>query len=289
VPRVEALGWKAHAALTRSGSARVLATLRASIYIDASGEILWLGGPGGTLHPRAVRLVDPRAVDGESVSLDVADLAPWRATPPRLTAQSADAIRSGCHRLLTTIRDIGVPSGLAELLVHPSSRKRRAGDAVGRDLLARAAPHVRALTRACSAGATGDVINAATGLLGLGPGLTPSGDDYVGGAFFARALLNRAGAGDAAAWRLAAREVLVRARILTHPISVALLADLLEGEGHAPMHDLARALAESAAFDVVVDAARRLVAIGHSSGWDMLAGFIGGVAADPWRLATGRA
>jgi uncharacterized protein DUF2877 len=291
VPRVEALGWKAHAALTRSGRpARVLARLRESIYLEAGAEILWLGGAGGTLHPRAVLVADPRIADGGSVRLDVTGLTPWRATPPRLTAGSADAIESGCRRLLASIEDVGVPSGLAELLVSPASGPNgRDGDALGRELGGRAAPHVRALIRACAANAAGDATRAATGLLGLGPGLTPSGDDYVGGAFFARALMSRAGVGDGTAWRLAADEVLVRARTLTHPIGVALLADLVEGDGPAPLHALARALAESAAFDVVVDAARRLVAIGHSSGWAMLAGFLGGAAAGPLPLATRRA
>jgi len=107
--------------------------------------------------------------------------------------------------------------------------------------------------------------------------MTPAGDDFVGGAFFARALLARAGACDAAGWRHAADAVRAAAARLTHPIGAALLGDLLAGEGWAALHDLAAALArddESAA----VEAAQRLTCLGHSSGWDLLAGFVAGAS-----------
>jgi hypothetical protein len=62
---------------------------------------------------------------------------------------------------------------------------------------------------------------------------------------------------------------------LTHPIGAALLGDLLDGEGWAPLHDLARALAHEDDA-TALDAARRLTQLGHSSGWDLLAGFMAG-------------
>ena len=114
-------------------------------------------------------------------------------------------------------------------------------------------------------------------MLGLGPGLTPSGDDYVGAAFFARRLFARAGACDRGAWARAAAVVHARAGERTHPISAALLGDMLAGHGHAPLHDLARELGADEALAGPLDAARRLVRIGHSSGWDMLAGFVAGI------------
>ena len=122
-------------------------------------------------------------------------------------------------------------------------------------------------------------MEAATALLGLGPGLTPSGDDYVGGAFFARA---RVAGGDARAhWARAAAAVRAHAPGRTHPISAALLGDLLDGDGPAPLHDLVGALARGAPVAAALAAARRLVRLGHSSGWDMLAGFIGGISGIP--------
>ena len=83
---------------------------------------------------------------------------------------------------------------------------------------------------------------------------------------------------DAGAWARAAASVRAHAPELTHPISAALLGDMLDGHAHAPLHELADALAAAAPLDATLAAARRLVRIGHSSGWDMLAGLVGGVA-----------
>ncbi len=223
---VTGIGWRADAA-RRDGvvHARVLAALSASLYVDAAGEVLWIGEREATPHARAIHVAampEGREV-GASVSVAVpGGLVAWRPADGPTTAEAARALRRGAARLA-----------------------------------ARAAAE------------------AATALLGLGPGMTPAGDDFVGGAFFARALLARAGACDAAGWRHAADAVRAAAARLTHPIGAALLGDLLVGEGWAALHDLAAALArdhESA----TVEAARRLTRLGHSSGWDLLAGFVAG-------------
>src|SRR2546428_16400 len=99
------------------------------------------------------------------------------------------------------------------------------------------------LARACAADDPARSAEAATALLGLGPGLTPAGDDFTGGAFFARALLARAGIVDAAAGQAGAAAVRTAAPRLTPPIGPAVPGDRLAAEGLAPLHDLAAALA----------------------------------------------
>src|SRR5438552_3921241 len=100
----------------------------------------------------------------------------------------------------------------------------------------------------------------------------------AGGAFFARALLARAGIVDAVAWQAGGSAVRTAAARLTHPIGAALLGDLLAGEGWAPLHDLAAALARDDE-PAALDAAGRLTRLGHSSGWDLLARFVAGARA----------
>ena len=56
-------------------------------------------------------------------------------------------------------------------------------------------------------------------------------------------------------------------------MSAALFADLAAGRSFAPLHDLANALA-TRNDELALGAARTLVGIGHSSGWDMLFGFL---------------
>src|SRR5204863_434066 len=57
--RAEAIGWRAHAALTASaGVAKVIAPLSRSFYAEAAGELIWIGDPETLLHPRAVLATD---------------------------------------------------------------------------------------------------------------------------------------------------------------------------------------------------------------------------------------
>lgn len=285
--RVTEIGGKAADALARArGTARVLAVLSGSVYLVADGQIVWLGGPGSTLHPRAMLAPAPAAVVGDALRVDATHARSWRPPPLALGPSSADSIAAGCRRLRGSLSAVGAPDGLAVLLgdLAPEGRAtptspegRRGSRSIHAELLERAAPGVHALAAACAAGDAPSAAEAALGLLGLGPGLTPAGDDFVGGAFFARALLTAAGTGDREAWRASAIALRSRAGALTHPISAALLGDLLEGESHAPIHDLARGLAAGSRWPDVLDAARRLTRIGHSSGWDILGGFIAGV------------
>lgn len=103
-------------------------------------------------------------------------------------------------------------------------------------------------------------------LIGLGPGLTPSGDDFLGGVLLA---LRHFGA-PGPAGRLTA-EVLSRAERGTHEISRAHLAAAAGGEGLAPLHAILSFLGapETAGMDECLTG---IDAIGHTSGWDALAG-----------------
>ena len=51
---------------------------------------------------------------------------------------------------------------------------------------------IRRIAMACRSGQAGRAISEAHDLIGLGPGLTPSGDDFVGGLLFAAWHLGRA-------------------------------------------------------------------------------------------------
>ena len=282
IVRVTDIGWKAHAALGRSqGVARVVAVLTDSVYLDAGGTLVWLGRASAALHPRAMLTREALAIRGNVVRVDVVAAAPWTPAPLGVTPPSGVIMRRGGRELRAAIVDAAPPDGLGLLLCETTvgdvtagaDHRARRPETIA--LLQRAAPQCLALARACVEDDPAAATDAATGLLGLGPGLTPSGDDFVGGALFARSLFSKARGVTAVRWNEAGVEILRRARDLTHPISVALLEDMIGGDGHAPLHDLARALATEDRA-AAVDAAQRLVRIGHSSGWDMLAGFVGG-------------
>src|SRR5436309_13532142 len=95
--RAEAIGWRAHAALTASaGVAKVIAPLSRSFYAEAAGELIWIGDPETLRHPRAVLATDvivPAAGANVYVTLDRA--VSWQPFGPgtRDTAMSAHTLR----------------------------------------------------------------------------------------------------------------------------------------------------------------------------------------------------
>ncbi len=109
-------------------------------------------------------------------------------------------------------------------------------------------------------------------LVGLGPGLTPLGDDFLGGALFAAWLASHLVPG----WRWAEaklEEFLICSRERTSRLSATLLADLAHGEGPAPLHHLAHVLLSGGSSPALWQAAHELVQVGHSSGLACLQGF----------------
>jgi hypothetical protein len=262
--RAHALGAIAACALTAAGGrARVLARPGGAAFLTAAGEIVWLGPASAPLHPRAVLVASVPDVDiGADLSVDAAGLVPWQPAAPRLDVA---ALRAGWHRLPAVLTALGTPGGFGA---------RLAGTPLAFPL-DRAEGEARALAEACARDDAAAAGPPALALLGLGAGLTPSGDDFVGGVLFARHLLGAAGAADAVGWRRLAGAVREAAEARTHPISAALLGDLACGVSHAPLHDLVTALA---AGDLTRggEAAARLVRLGHSSGWDILAGAAAG-------------
>jgi hypothetical protein len=104
---------------------------------------------------------------------------------------------------------------------------------------------------------------AVRGLIGLGPGLTPSGDDFLVGAL---ALLDAIGERDAHA--ALARAIIDVLPGSTAPLSACFLRAAAAGHVGKALH-----CAVSSVITGDVDAAIAAVEnIGHSSGWDMMAG-----------------
>jgi Protein of unknown function (DUF2877) len=82
--------------------------------------------------------------------------------------------------------------------------------------------------------------------------------------------------GDLDAWSAVARRLAVDVVTRSNEISAALFADLVTGESFASLASLARALCVGDR-DAALASARALAPIGHSSGWDMLAGVMLGL------------
>ena len=137
----------------------------------------------------------------------------------------------------------------------------------------------------------GEIPEGAVHLIGLGPGLTPSGDDFLGGALVALRTLQF----DSAADRLAAW-IKRHAPALTNSISLAHLSAACDGEALEPVHRALNAILENRVGDLFpmrrsqkpgkpsltpFSPLARLGAVGHSSGWDAFGGVLAVV--DIWQ------
>ncbi|MFB4288011.1 DUF2877 domain-containing protein [Nonomuraea sp. ATR24] len=139
-------------------------------------------------------------------------------------------------------------------------------------------PAVDLLAVSCASGRLVGAVTAAEQLVGLGPGLTPSGDDVLAGLLVTLRHLGAAtGAGQAvklAGWLAAA--VTYDARTRTTPISATLLHCAARGQAGPEVVAVLRALAGRQALE---PALRRLHALGHTSGADLAQGIAIGLDA----------
>jgi hypothetical protein len=134
------------------------------------------------------------------------------------------------------------------------------------------------LASSCAKGWLLGAVTAAEQLVGLGPGLTPSGDDVLAGLLVTLRRLGTAAACERAV-RLAgwlAATVTFDARTRTTPISATLLHCAARGEASPEVTAVLRGVAGRQALE---PALHRLYRLGHTSGADLAQGIAIGVAA----------
>lgn len=195
-----------------------------------------------------------------AVEITLAGVAAWepKARPVGL---GADAAARSAEVLTAILLQHDNPDGLAGLVDRLDATP----------LLRRAGPSSEQLMEALALRNSTCVLAAAESLLGLGPGLTPSGDDFLAG-FLGTALL----ASPSAAWllRSVGPEILDLAETRTTLLSRAFLTYALRGSLAPPVDALAAALLESTGRSAVLRAAQAACALGHTSGMDTVTGMV---------------
>jgi hypothetical protein len=290
------IGAEARRLLAPGFCGEVLAALSDTIYLSGKdGEILWMAGEGSPPHWRCIlssaslRAIcrgqgfsfDPPYLrfDG-SFWMDVSSGMEWK--PPIIgpeRARTLPNIEATLRSLLGVLQLLEIPDGLGPsiFLVSGLMEGRHPPAYSADSLMARAKDTALDLARGCL---QQDLLRCALGgrqLAGLGPGLTPSGDDFLGALFFAARSLHQAYPEDFPWAEDAVGELLDWTKTRTHPISYAVFRDLVFGYGPAALHDFFTRILEGNDPNPVLNAAIRLTRIGHSSGWDMLAGALTGL------------
>jgi Protein of unknown function (DUF2877) len=218
-----------------------IAGFEATDYAWRGGRIVWAGADASVMHPRHAT-------------------SPWQ---PTRIACDAVRLQRGARLCLERIRaaPTNIPNGLLLWLT-------------GRPLafpLEHAAQRFDALRSALQSNHLPGFEAAARRVLGLGHGLTPSGDDFLGGIAFTLHHAPRP------AWRAELPASLSRlrehARGATNPISAALLDDLIDGASYAAL--------QGDNLPQIEAATQALLRVGASSGADMLSGLLLAAIANP--------
>ncbi len=235
--KAEVAGRFAREALA-AGEGAVCAAFRRSFYLHCPGERYACIGDAslgrGPLNVLVSELNVPAI--GERVSIDAGDAQLWTPPPHVPGYPKLDELRKAARERVPN-------EGLGCLVL-----------GVHNALSGHAQPALDALERWLVGNALG---NEAEQLIGLGPGLTPSGDDYLGGMLVALRLAGRGVQADGL-WRWLQPRLEGR----TSAISAAHLAAAAAGEAHEALHDVLNG-------DLQLE---KLDAVGQCSGWDALAG-----------------
>ena len=278
-------------------SAQVMAVFARSFHVEAGGDFVCIGdasigkgplnaivddGVGWAWAARHLPAEGAEVRIGEGgikcgrAAFATAETSIWRPPPwPR----------SGERRVLMHALDDLDRLACEEAPVDGIARVVLGSASLPASALARVAgPRVARLREWASAGLTRLTHEPApVDLLGLGPGLTPSGDDLLCGALVA---LRAIGQVDAARDLHAA--IAAAAPLATTPLSAAFLRAAAEGHSSEALHRTIIALLE---HQSVARYVKVVAGIGHTSGWDALAGAVlvlrtfGSMTGQVWRVA----
>jgi Protein of unknown function (DUF2877) len=296
-------GVLARAASRRGGRGEVAAVFERSLYLRVGDDFICIGEPaignGPTTLIIAARVAELGLRRGQhafigndriaagDVLLDLAHAQTWRA-PPWPTVPSPAALLATCTSLVHRAAAQSPADSLARAAfgtdatplarlarphvvkfestirqIQASSSPANAGDPV---TTAPSELHGQCLLDApLSRGMTTDgLANAVSNLIGLGHGLTPAGDDFLVGALTMLDALEQTNAHAALAGAI------VAAAGGSSPLSASFLRAAAAGHVGESLHMMVAAILTGDADGALAAAAR----IGHTSGWDTLAGAV---------------
>ncbi|MGW3376231.1 oxamate carbamoyltransferase subunit AllH family protein [Streptomyces hydrogenans] len=205
------------------------------------------------------------SVDGRRLRLATAGARAWRPATPSLAALPPGALAAAADAVDRICRAHGPLGGMLGAAPGAGPMERAVVDALhaGRTTL----------LDAVRDGGAAPVRRGVLALLGLGPGLTPAGDDFLTGLALVAALPGSR----LAALRPPLREVLAAHGRRTTALSLATLHEAAEGRVRSELLALVALLATGDPGAALHASVRKVLAIGHSSGGDTLSGLVAGL------------
>ena len=298
VVTVPIMGKAARLWLSDGQRGKVLASVNHATYLlTEAGELVWLATPESPKHRRCIQCPPPLprlAVDstftirarlivlesGTELKLGAAQV--WEA--PALPVNEVIDFGILPFKLFAVVASFlarETPAGFGAFIrpvLQIAEKQASTSGFQPEDIFSKTAwPVVEKIARACLSHDLPTVLEQADALIGLGEGLTPAGDDFLGGLFFTRYLLSCSYSqyhylklGDLSKWIDANQP-------RTNRISYTLLKDNIYGHALEPLNRLGLALLTNQPVEIAGSAASDLIKVGHSTGWSLLTGFLVGM------------
>ncbi|MGE0630393.1 MAG: DUF2877 domain-containing protein [Hyphomicrobiaceae bacterium] len=219
-------------------------------------------GPLNAVPEGPAKSIIAEAVIGQKIAFDVSQVRVYAPPAPR-----GHASRNARLERIAALRAFAITSAPPDGLAGPALDHALPPSAVTKLAVPRLDGFKRWLLMAVDP-SDETMPPPPTSFVGFGPGLTPSGDDFICGALIALRACGRRS--EAVALGSAAVEA---ARDTTTRFSRALLRAAAQGEAIEPLHHVVNAILDGSPALLEVHL-KRLTAIGHTSGWDALAGVI---------------
>ena len=268
----------------------VLAAVRGAMYIESNdGDLLWITDRPVALHSRAVMLPampgylplsgHPLSNSDGLLSCETFSMA-WHQAETwtvreasnlgQLGIEFPDRVIGAIRQATNSERDLSViwRNEVTAGGDGRSAARESVSNAMARDL----AQSTRTLSHVNVGRDVLPMLRAASHIVGLGQGLTPAGDDILGGYLYA---LRAVGKAHGMTFGVDWEGVIVWVHDLaqhTNVISHSLLLDHARGVACAPLAELMRAALEGARGAQLVQLASSVSGIGASSGRGLLAG-----------------
>jgi hypothetical protein len=293
------IGEAATAILSAEGQGTVLASVTDAVYLqNQHGDLYWFIPMDAPMHQRGIKIYGhvpwiragtryqakdhSLAIDSENI-LDFRHSKIWKE--PTATGKGilpVSALSGSLGLFAEQLFSICHPAGLGCLIkptLHLATQQENGLlQSFENKTAEKAWPSVIGLMQAFKRKDDELYIQHVKSLIGLGEGLTPSGDDFLGGFFYSMHLLQNHNSHTVKMPTSTYSDFILRMKPLTNLLSFTILLDHMSGHSVEPLHQLAGGILTGASADNLIFHAKRLISLGHSTGWDILTGFITGMS-----------
>ena len=297
---IHKIGGYAAKLLLPGSEGSVLASFSKAIYLShTSDEVIWFVSGDAPMHRRAIQLhgsipgfpvdtvyfIKDKILSLESgYSLDLSCAERWEsASLYNNNILSLKDLRERLSSFLSHYDVFPSPTGLGIFIKnilgthHDQLLSQLSNDMELTSTQRYAQPTIKHIVSACLAHDIDGILEFGQELIGLGEGLTPSGDDFMGGLLFCIRILQDVYQPFQSSILSHLDDFSEHSKSRTNLISYTMLKDHAHGHASETLHAFIHALVTDQDQKTIVHLGSKLIQIGHSTGWDLLTGVIAGL------------